>query len=60
MKKHYENRGDSPVYFTGSRRTYSRCIWRDNETGKEYVRWYGEYVEVERGLVGGYYNTVEK
>lgn len=51
-----EKLGSYPVYFTGSRESHSRIVFRKN--GKCYVRWYGNFIEVIRGA-GSEYKTVE-
>ena len=48
--------GVYPIYFIGSRITVNRVVFTDNQ--KFFVRWYGNLIEVERGM-GGYFQTVE-
>lgn len=38
--------GVRKVYFYGSNGFFERLVWRDNTSGKYYIRWYYETVEV--------------
>ena len=55
MKK--ENMGFYPIWFTGTRRTYSRTVYKKDD--RFFVKWYGELIEVKRGESGNFY-TVEE
>lgn len=51
-----KNLGQYSVYLTGSRKTIKRCIYEQD--GRTYIKWYGQIIEVVRGLYE--YHTVEK
>ena len=44
------------VWFTGSRRTLERTLYKD-ELDRLYCKWYGQFIEVKKGQFG--YSTVE-
>ena len=50
------NMGIYPIFFKGSNRTYKRVVYED--CGRYFCRWYGEKIEVVRGM-SGYFQTVE-
>jgi hypothetical protein len=45
--KHAINHGQYEVYLTGSGKNVRRNVYED-ETGREYIVWYNQIVEVER------------
>lgn len=51
---HTINHGQYEIYLTGSRKNVRRNVYED-ETGREYIVWYNQIVEVERGFGGRYY-----
>ena len=53
-----KNHGQYEIYLTGSRERIRRNVREDEETGKEYIRFYGKDIEVIRGF-GGSYKTKE-
>ena len=53
-----KNHGQHEIYLTGSKRRIKRSVYEKD--GKFFIKWYGEYIEVERSGYGGtFYKTVE-
>ena len=50
--------GRYSIYLTGSQ-SYTQRVVYEAENGKFYIKWYGNVIEVYRGVCGGY-ATVEK
>lgn len=50
--------GTYSIYLTGSRKTIRRSVKVDEETNKCFIIWYGNLIEVERGIGSGFL-TVE-
>lgn len=38
--------GIRKVFFTGTKGHFERLVWKDESTGKYYIRWYFETIEV--------------
>lgn len=53
-----QNRGSYPVWLTGSHKTVWRVVYREQD-GTEFIKWYGQMIEVVRGF-SGYYQTAEQ
>jgi hypothetical protein len=51
--KHAINHGQYEVYLTGSRKNVRRNVYED-ETGRTYIVWYNQIVEVIKGHFGYY------
>lgn len=52
-----EKLGSCPVYFKGRRELIMRTVFVKNN--KYYVRWYGNFIEVEKNPIDGEFRTVE-
>ena len=50
------NMGSYPIWFWGSRKTLPRVVKRIGS--KYYVTWYGNQIEVERGI-NGHFRSVD-
>lgn len=48
--------GAYPVYFIGSRQLVMRTVYTENN--KYYVRWFGNFIEVERNPRDGNFKTI--
>lgn len=51
--KHTINHGQYEIYLTGSRKHIWRSVYED-ETGRTYIVWYNQIVEVIKGHFGYY------
>ena len=52
--KDMTNHGQYEIYLTGSRKNIKRNVYEDT-TGREFIVWYNQIIEVERGWGGRYY-----
>ena len=52
--KNMTNHGQYEIYLTGSRKNIRRCVYED-ATGREFIVWYNQIIEVERGMGGRFY-----
>lgn len=51
------NHGTYSVWLTGSKSYVKRCVYEEEKSGKQFIKFYGQLVEVKRS---GEYSTVEE
>ena len=53
------SRGSYPIWLTGSCKTVWRVVYVSEHDGSMFIKWYGQYIGVERGM-SGYFHTIEQ